>query len=99
LLVQSGLIWQKINKMCPVCRRQIKHFIKMKHILIDKTTGEGNIYSCKTDIAKQINVSVRTLNRWQNKTNMINYKQFIICFDATIHKAMQKANNQFNNNM
>lgn len=71
----------------------------MKHILIDKTTGEGMIYSCKTDLAKRINVSVRTLNRWQDRTSMVNYKQFIVCFYATIYKATQKANNQLNNNM
>lgn len=71
----------------------------MKHVLIDIERKESFIYSCKSDLARHLNVSVVTLWKWQRSGDLKHYKQFIICFNSKHIKAVQKANNQINNRM
>jgi NDP-sugar pyrophosphorylase family protein len=71
----------------------------MKHILINKTTGQSFIFSCKSDIRRYINVSSVTIWNWQRSGPIKYYKDYIICFNSTIVKASQKSHNQYNNRL
>ena len=62
----------------------------MGHILIDTRSKEGRFYNCKSDLAEDLGLKVRTIFRWKEDGRIKYWKEYIICFDCEQIKCRNK---------
>lgn len=68
----------------------------MKIAIINREIQESHLFNAVKDAGSYIQVSTQTLRRWRSKGSIKEYKDFIICFNTTIHKSKGKIrNNRF----
>ena len=58
----------------------------MKVFFIDKRTNKGVLFSCKSELAKHLNVSYPTVQNWCNRGELKQTDKFLICFDIEERK-------------